>query len=302
MRFTIFYLATTCVVTTKSFSIADSHSRPSLALQATESTTSCRKSFLSTVAKTAVLSIGFFTSDEASAEESLDVDSFLRTGGVSMPMGVSGQAGKSRPQNGVVFRDGTDVARNSKTGDVLAEILLNVKSDDPTAVLTTFSSPWPLATGGLFDIECRNANTGDGAFVAVSSKASGKSVEELPSSFFLDRILGPTGRFSFYGSPTDVKVKKSYTIDNYRYIELGFSTLSQSTQSEIPRNAILVASIPPGSDQAVMVVGSATANRWKKQGADAAVRKTVESFRVVPSPASKLKIRAKDRSGGADLF
>jgi hypothetical protein len=33
--------------------------------------------------------------------ESFDVDSYLRTGYVSSPMGVSGQAGKSRPETGV---------------------------------------------------------------------------------------------------------------------------------------------------------------------------------------------------------
>ena len=36
--------------------------------------------------------------------EGVDVDSFLRTGMVQMPMGVSGQAGKARPETGVVLR------------------------------------------------------------------------------------------------------------------------------------------------------------------------------------------------------
>jgi len=74
----------------------------------------------------------------------VDVDGFLQSGMVSQPMGVSGQAGKSRPETGVFLRDGSEVSRNEKTGDVLAEIVLNVKSDSPTAVVTSFSSPWPL--------------------------------------------------------------------------------------------------------------------------------------------------------------
>jgi len=222
-----------------------------------------------------------------------------------MPMGVSGQAGKSRPENGVVLRDGTDVSRNTKSGDVLAEILLSASSTDPTAILTSFSSPWPLATGSLFDVECRDSKTGDGAFIAVSQKASGKSIQDLPSSFFLSRIFSPSGRFSFYGAPTDVKVRKSYAVEsnpNYRFIELSFSTLSQSTQTEIPRNAILVASIPPGTDEAVMMVGSATATRWRKAGAEDAVRKTAESFRVEPAPKTNLKVRAKDRSPFGEII
>lgn len=292
------YLATSCALTAHAFSVPDyCYSRPTLTLQATKpSPSSCRKSFVSTVANTAIAVITFGASDKARADDSLDVESFLRSGGVAMPMGVSGQAGKSRPENGVVLRDGSEPSRNSKSGDVLAEILLSARSKSPTAVLTSFSSPWPLATGGLFDVECRDPKTGDGAFIAVTPKASGKSVQDLPSSFFLDRIFSSTGRFSFYGSPTDVKVRKSYSVDSYRYIELSFSTLSQSTQTEIPRNAILVASIPPGSDEAVMMVGSATASRWRKSGAEGAVRKTAESFRVVPSPTTNLKVRAKDRS------
>jgi hypothetical protein len=37
-------------------------------------------------------------------EGNTDVDDFLRTGGVAMPMGVSGQAGKSKPETGVFLR------------------------------------------------------------------------------------------------------------------------------------------------------------------------------------------------------
>lgn len=37
-------------------------------------------------------------------EGNMDVDDFLRTGGVAMPMGVAGQAGKSKPETGVYLR------------------------------------------------------------------------------------------------------------------------------------------------------------------------------------------------------
>lgn len=60
-----------------------------------------------------------------------------------MPMGVSGQAGKSKPETGIVFRDGSELSRDTKSGDVLTEILLGEK-EDPIAVVTSFSSPWPL--------------------------------------------------------------------------------------------------------------------------------------------------------------
>ena len=80
----------------------------------------------------------------AEGDDGFNVDNFLKTGQVAMPMGVSGQAGKSKPQTGIVFRDGSELSREAKSGDVLTEILLDAKSDNPIAVITTFSSPWPL--------------------------------------------------------------------------------------------------------------------------------------------------------------
>jgi hypothetical protein len=48
-------------------------------------------------------------------EGNMDVDDFLRTGGVAMPMGVSGQAGKSKPETGVVLRYVTTILLETTT-------------------------------------------------------------------------------------------------------------------------------------------------------------------------------------------
>lgn len=238
--------------------------------------------------------------ESAAVQDSLDVSNFLRTGvDAGGNMGVSSQAGKSRPQTGVVFRDGYDVAQDPRSGQVTAEILTGTKAN-PNAVLVSFESKWKLETGPVFDVETRDFKTGDGAFLAVTKSVEGKRLEELPSSFFLDRLFEPTGRFSFYGAPTDVKVKSSKVVGNNRFIDLSFSNLSQSTNAEIPRKALLVATIPAGTDNAVMLVGSATASRWRK-GADSDVIKTVESFRAVPAPKTNLKLRAKNRSNSIDF-
>eukprot|EP00571_Detonula_confervacea_P014059 CAMPEP_0172311030 /NCGR_PEP_ID=MMETSP1058-20130122/13639_1 /TAXON_ID=83371 /ORGANISM="Detonula confervacea, Strain CCMP 353" /LENGTH=318 /DNA_ID=CAMNT_0013024081 /DNA_START=22 /DNA_END=978 /DNA_ORIENTATION=+ len=237
----------------------------------------------------------------AAVQDSLGVDDFLRTGvDLGGNMGVSSQAGKSRPQTGVVFRDGTDVLQG-KSGDVSAELLVGTKAQ-PTSVLVSFNAPYKLETGSVFDVECRDGKTGDGAFLAVTEPTKGKSLEELPSAFFLNRLFDPTGRFSFYGSPTDIKVKKSKVIDNDRRIlEITFSNLSQSTNAEIPRNAIVVATIPKGTDNAVMLVASANANRWRKKGAEERAKEIVDSFRAIPAPKSNMKLRVKDRSGGQNI-
>jgi len=230
----------------------------------------------------------------AAMQDSLDVENFLRTGvDAGGNMGVSSQAGKSRPQTGVVFRDGSEVSQD-RSGAVSAEILTGTRAN-PSAVLVSFVSPWKLETGPVFDVECRDGRTGDGAFLAVTKSAGGKSLGDLPSSFFLDRLFDPTGRFSFYGPPTDMKVKKSWTEGSNRYIEMSFSNLSQSTNAEIPRKALLVATVPQGSDNAVMLVASASASRWKR-GAEEQVRQTIESFRAVPAPKTGMKVRPKDRS------
>ena len=238
--------------------------------------------------------------DSVAVQDSLDVSNFLRTGvDAGGNMGVSSQAGKSRPQTGVVFRDGYDVAQDPRSGQVTAEILTGTKTN-PNAVLVSFESKWKLETGPVFDVETRDFKTGDGAFLAVTKSAEGKKLEDLPSSFFLDRLFEPTGRFSFYGAPTDVKVKSSKVVGNNRFIDLSFSNLSQSTNAEIPRKALLVATIPAGTDNAVMLVGSATASRWRK-GADSDVIKTVESFCAIPAPKTNLKLRTKNCSNALDF-
>lgn len=202
-----------------------------------------------------------------------------------------------------LLRDGSEVSRDSRTGDVLAEILLRASSNEKIPVLASFVSPWPLASGSVFDVECRNPKTGDGSFLAVSSTlpAGTQSIQDLPDSFFVNQLIGPTGRFSSYGTPTDIKFKSvntgtaSTTGDAiYRTIDLSFSTLSQSTQTEIPRRARIVATIPVGTQQAVMLVGSASANRWSK-GSQDTIAQVANSFRAIPAPNTSLRLRFKDR-------
>lgn len=232
----------------------------------------------------------------AAVQDSMDVDAFLRSGvDIGGTMGVSSQAGKSRPETGVFLRDGSEVSRNKKTGDVNAEIVVNAANDEKMAVFVSYSSPWPLAEGSFYDIECRNQKTSDGAFVQVTSNVGGKSISDIDNSFILENLLAPTGRFSFYGQPTDVKIKKSTIKGDYRIIDLSFATLSQATQTEIPRKAQLIATIPKGSSQAVMLIGSAPAARWKK-GSEQDVVSTIESFRAIAAPKSSLKLRRKERN------
>ncbi|CAB9523953.1 expressed unknown protein [Seminavis robusta] len=231
----------------------------------------------------------------AQAMDSLDVDSYLKSGGVSMPMGVSGQGGKMRPETGVVLRDGAELSRDSRNGNVAAEIVLQANKDEFVPVLATFSSPWPLASGSTYDVECRDGNTGDGVYLAVSSNVKGKSILQLDNQFFQEQLFSPTGRFSFYGAPTDVKIKKSKAPsddDAYKTMDIDFSILSQSTGAEVPRKARVVATIPPGSSQVVMLVASASAGRWRK-GSDEKIAGIIDSFRAVLAPQTNLRLKSR---------
>eukprot|EP00977_Amphora_coffeiformis_P021916 scaffold10056_cov164-Amphora_coffeaeformis.AAC.13 len=258
----------------------------------------------------------FLGTQQASAEGQLahpvDTERFLSTGRVASPMvsvpnvenlyttpkttqGISGQGSKSRPQTGVLLRDGSEPERDTRTGDVSAEILLTDKSGTRRPVLLSFrSEEWPLATGPFYDLECRDSNTGDSAFVAVTPNTGGKSLQEIEDSFIVNAVFGPLGRFAPYGEPTDIKVHKSHTEGDYRAIEVTFSTLSQSTQTEVPRHAKLFATVPDGMSQAVVLVGSSSETRWKK-GSDSLVARVGDTFRAIPAPRSELKMKAKPR-------
>ena len=252
-----------------------------------------RKQFLKSAAVVSSLLVPSSSrADEGGRPDQLDIENFLRTGTEAFPMGVSSQAGKSKPVTGVFLRDGTDVERNAKTGAVLAEIVLGDRSD-LSAILVSFSSGWPLAKGTVFDVECRDAKTGDSAFLSVTEKTGGKSIEDIPTTFFVEQLFAPTARFSFYGPPTDFKLKKSEIDGNKRIIEFSFSQLSQSTNAEIPRRAIMVATKPENTDQAVMLVASSTAQRYKKV-TEKDIRQTISSFNASPSPKSALKVRRKE--------
>jgi hypothetical protein len=204
-----------------------------------------------------------------------------------------------------ILRNGSEVLRDGRTGSVVAEILLaSSNRNEKVIVFASFVAPWPLASADFFDVECRNADTGDGAFLAVAPPTIPPTVsmESLPDAFLVNALMGPTGRFSLYGTPTDIKFKRvpmeaagraGDATNDYRVIDVSFSTLSQSTQTELPRRARMVATIPRGTQQAVMLVASSSASRWNKDVSLEAIQHVTESFRAIPAPTTTLRVRDK---------
>lgn len=118
--------------------------------------------------------------------DKVNEERFLESGMVSRPMGISGQGTKSKPETGIVLRDGSVVDRDPRTGDVSAEILVQGDGSNGqqnwVPIFVTFrSEEWPLATGHYYDVKCRDPKTGDGAFLAVTpSLAKGQGLPCWP--------------------------------------------------------------------------------------------------------------------------
>ena len=90
-----------------------------------------------------------------------------------------------------------------------------------------------------------------------------------------------------------MKIKKSTLSEDgaYKILEVNFSTLSQATQTEVPRKSKIVATLPQGSKQVVMLVGSASATRWMQAGSDKTITATINSFRATTAPTTNRKLR-----------
>jgi len=185
------------------------------------------------------------------------------------------QTGKPRPETGCVLVEEVQSTGSAKSPTISAELVTN----GGVAATVVFDSPWPIARGMYYDVEARSSE-GDSAYVHVRTLPADKDIMAVPASYLTSSVFNAYGRWSTYGAPTDTKVLSDVTKGQTRFLEVAFSVLSQAG-SDSPRRGVIAAVQPQGSSDAVMLVSSATASRWKKSGADAAVRQVAESFRCV---------------------
>ncbi len=107
--------------------------------------------------------------------------------------GGVGGLGKTKPETNVVFSnpDNIEVASSISTpGDYNAEL---VAPDGTTPAFLSFYAPWPMLRSS--GIESRDLASSESAFVQVAPLPEGKSVSNLPKSFFVDTIFGQTGKY-----------------------------------------------------------------------------------------------------------
>ena len=208
--------------------------------------------------------------------------------------GPSSLSGKPRPETNIVLLE--PVEQTGKT--ISAELLLSAEKAGATTGVTAvavFESSYALAKGNYYDVEARNKD-GDAAYIHLAPLPAGKTLAELPNSFFTDTALGPTGRFGSYSAPQITSVGKSSSsvaassagkaVTPTRFVDVSFNALTQSG-FEVPRRGVIAALQPTGSSDVLMLVSTVGSARWKK-GGEADARLAAESFRVTRTRPSAL--------------
>lgn len=187
--------------------------------------------------------------------------------------GGVGGLGKTKPETGVVFLDGSEPLQNG-AGIVSAELLLpnesgRSRSERPRPVRVEFSAPWPLLSGSA-GLEARDLQTSESAFLQVAS-----GVSALPASvsaakeLLLKTVFSSQGKFAAYGSPMDVKVRRiersggddPSTVPPTLY-SVAFTTFTPGLR-ESERQAVIGCRLV-GTSLVMLVVGT-TAQRFKSQ-------------------------------------
>jgi len=177
--------------------------------------------------------------------------------------------GKTKPDLGIFL-----VNEPQQSADkVTAEVVLS----GGLAATAAFDTKWPLASGGYYDVEA-NSREGDTVFLQVVPLARGESFASLKPSWYADKLFSVEGRYGAYGQPVDVKVKASTEAAEGTY-DLSFSTLTPGG-SDVARKGVVRALQAPGSSDVLLLTASASTSRWRKEGADAASRRSVSSFRI----------------------
>jgi len=204
------------------------------------------------------------------------------TGEPGSSLGAGAISGKSRPRTGVCLLEPVQTVSNG--GDVAVQSLLAL--DGGVQASVRFTSPYPLAKGMYYDVEVRSKD-GDGAFLQVERMPSGRSLENVPTDFFVSTVFSSQGRFGAYGTPADVSVVKSEMKGGTRYVDIGFSALTPNG-SEQRRHAVVAAVMPQGSEDCVMLVGGTTELRWKKGKSQEAIRGMLDTLTVDNTRQTKI--------------
>lgn len=193
--------------------------------------------------------------------------------------GGVGGLGKTKPQTGVVLREGSAPIQN-KQGIISGEIL-TVKSNP---ILVEFQTPYPLLTSSA-GLEARDLQQPESAFVQViegvsSSGTNGKALYKV----LTESILGSKGKYGAYGEPVDIKFSKASADGPDNILKATFTTFTPAMRES--ERKILLNCQYCGDNTLVVLVTGTTVARFKTQ--EKVLMDISKSFVALDAPKSGL--------------
>lgn len=228
------------------------------------------------------------SAQEDDIEKMKSITSLQQMAPGTLEAGGGTMSSRSPPQTGVVLLE-PPAADNTKRAFISAELVC----DGGVLATATLQSEYPYVSGMYYDVETKNYN-GDGAFLSVVRLPEGKTLEEAPAEFFVSNILKATGRFGAYGSGSAGKIKKlegekakgDKSEGPKRMLDFKFEILSP-IGVPINMHGLVTIVQPPGSPDAVMLVGNSEESNWDK--AKPNLQKMSQSFKIARVKPTKIK-------------
>mmetsp|Transcript_7837 Transcript_7837/g.11365 ORF Transcript_7837/g.11365 Transcript_7837/m.11365 type:complete len:254 (-) Transcript_7837:50-811(-) len=207
--------------------------------------------------------------------------SFLAT---SVPLarafdGGVGGLGKTKPETGVVLREGSAPIQN-REGIVTAEIV----SNKGNLILVEFKTPYPLlsSTTGL---EARDLQKPDSAFVQVISGVPSNTEKKAVTRALSENILGSKGKFGAYSVPTDIKFRETEVPNLYKATFTAYTPAMRESERTI---LVQCKWVDEGETLVALVVGT-TMVRFKSE--QKTLANIAESFVAIDAPKTQLAVK-----------
>jgi hypothetical protein len=196
--------------------------------------------------------------------------------------GGVGGLGKTKPNTGVVLRDGSVPIQN-KLGIVSAEIV----SGRGNPILVEFTTPYPLLPTSTTGLEARDLQQSESAFVQVINGVKPGTSGQALYSILIDEVFASKGKYGAYGSPVDIKLSKSSQDNVENLYTVTFTTFTPGMR-ESQRKLLLNCKWCDGDTLVMLLVGT-TLTRFKSQ--EEILTAIAKSFVAIDAPRTGMGIK-----------
>ena len=196
--------------------------------------------------------------------------------------GGVGGLGKTKPDTGVVLRDGSLPIQN-KLGIVSAEII----SGRGNPILVEFTTPYPLLPTSTTGLEARDLQQSESAFVQVINKVKPGTSGQALYSRLVDEVFASKGKYGAYGSPVDIKLSRASQDDAENLYTVTFTTFTPGMR-ESQRKLLLNCKWCDGDTLVMLLVGT-TRTRFKSQ--EEILTAIAKSFVAIDAPRTGMSIK-----------